>query len=115
MISSHMALPKEGHLEKIFHIFSHLWSHHNVELVFDPSDPVIYETKFEERDWTSSEFGHIDGKEEMPENAPEPRGLGFTMKAKVYVDHAANTVTRRSKTGFLVYLNCALVYWFTKK
>jgi hypothetical protein len=28
---------------------------------------------------------------------------------------AANTVTRRSRTGFLVYLNCALIQWFSKK
>ena len=46
---------------------------------------------------------------------PEPRGQGFTMSAKVDADHAADTVTRRSRTGFLVYLNSALVYWLSKK
>ena len=83
--------------------------------MFDPSDPVIDEARFERRDWTSSEFGHVDGVEERPANAPEPRGLGFTMRSKVDADHAANTTTRRSRTGFLVYLNCSLVYWFSKK
>jgi hypothetical protein len=67
------------------------------------------------KDWTSSEFRHLYGKEEMPPNMPEPRGLGFIIRAKVDVDHAAGTVTRRSRTGFLVYLNCALVQWFSKK
>ena len=46
-------------------------------MVFDPSDPVIDETKFEKQDWTSSEFGHVDGVEALPVNAPEPRGFGF--------------------------------------
>jgi hypothetical protein len=46
---------------------------------------------------------------------PEPRGLGFTMNAKVDADHAADTVSRRSRTGFFVYLNCSLVYWMSKK
>ena len=46
---------------------------------------------------------------------PQPRGLGFVMSAKVDADHAADTVTRRSRTGFLVYLNCALIFWFSKK
>jgi hypothetical protein len=46
---------------------------------------------------------------------PEPRGFGFTMRAKVDADHASDTVTRRSRTGFLVYLNCAPVYWWSKK
>ena len=28
---------------------------------------------------------------------------------------ASDTVTRRSRTGFFVYLNCAPVYWLSKK
>ena len=84
-------------------------------MVYDPSDPVIDESKFQRQDWTSSEFGHVIGKQEMPPNMPEPRGLGFTISAKVDADHAADTVTRRSRTGFLVYCNSALVYWFSKK
>ena len=76
---------------------------------------MIDELKFERRDWTSSEFGHIDGIEELPPNAPEPRGFGFTIRAKVDADHATDTVTRRSRTGFIVYLNSAPIYWMSKK
>ena len=46
---------------------------------------------------------------------PEPRGLGLVMRAKVDADHASDTITRRSRTGFLVYLNCAPIYWWSKK
>ena len=46
---------------------------------------------------------------------PEPRGLGFVMRAKVDADHASDTITRHSRMGFLVYLNCALIYWWRKK
>ena len=115
MMSSHLALPREGHLEQVLHIFAHLKAHHNTELVYDPSDPVVDEAKFESRDWTSSEFGHIDGKEELPPNMPELRGRGFVMRAKVDADHAGDSVSRRSRTGFLVWLNCSLVHWFSKK
>jgi hypothetical protein len=115
MMSSHMALPREGHLYQLFQVFAYLKKYHNTEMVFDPSDPVIDESSFEQRDWTSSEFGHLQGKEELPPNMPEPRGLGFIMRAKVDADHASDTVTRRSRTGFLVYLNCAPVYWSSKK
>lgn len=30
-------------------------------------------------------------------------------------DHAADTTSRRSRTGFVVYLNSALIYWTSKK
>ena len=46
---------------------------------------------------------------------PELRGLGFIMRAKVDADHASDTMTRHSRTGFIVYLNCAPIYWWSKK
>ena len=60
-------------------------------------------------------FGESSTKEELPPNMPEPRGLGFVIRAKVDADHASDTVSRRSRTGFLVYLNSALTYWWSKK
>jgi hypothetical protein len=115
MLSSHLALPHHGHMDQVLHVFAYLKAQHNAEIVLDPSDPVINENDFAARDWTSSEFGHVLGTEEMPGNQPEPRGLGFTIHAKVDTDHASDTVTRHSRTGFLVWLNCALVYWMSKK
>ena len=46
---------------------------------------------------------------------PEPKGQGFMMHAKVDSDHALDTITRRSRTGGLVYLKCAPIYWWSKK
>ena len=37
------------------------------------------------------------------------------MRAKVDPNHVLDIATRRSRTGFLVYVNSALVYWFSKK
>ena len=80
MLSSQLALPRHGHLQEVFHIFGYLKAHHNAEMVYDPSDPVIDEDLFERLDWASSEFGH-NLKEDMPPNMPEPRGIGFIMSA----------------------------------
>jgi len=115
MLASYMAMPREGHLEQLFHIFGYLNSHHDTELVFDPTLRDIDENAFEMKDWTTSEFGHIQGKEEIPSNMPQPRGTRFVISALVDADHASDTVSRRSRTGFLVYINSALVYWFSKK
>ena len=38
----------------------------------NPSDPVVDELSFQRKDWISSDFGHLDGKEELPPNMPEP-------------------------------------------
>ena len=111
MMSSHLAMPRKGHLDQVLHIFAYLRKYHNTELVYDPSDPVVEQDVFEQRDWTSSEFGSVQGKEEIPSNMPESRGLGFIMRAKVDADHASDTMTRRSRTG----LNCAPIYWWSKK
>ena len=37
------------------------------------------------------------------------------IRTKVNADHDSDMVTRRSRTGFLVYLNCVLIYWWSKK
>ena len=115
MMSSHLAMPRKGHLDQVLHFFAYLHEYHNTELVYDPSDPVVEHDVFEQRDWMSSEFGAVQGKEEIPPNMPEPRGQGFTMHAKVNADHASDTITRRSRTGVLVYLNCVPIYLWSKK
>jgi hypothetical protein len=102
----------EGHLDQVLHIFAHLKKYHNTEVFYDPSDPVINEAQIDAKDWASSEFGHLDGVEELPPNVPEPRGQGFVISSKVDADRASDSVTRRSRTGFLVWINC---YFLSKK
>ena len=49
-MSSSLALPYSGHLEKSYHIFLYLKKHHNTEMVFDPSKPTIDEELFKKKD-----------------------------------------------------------------
>ena len=62
IMSSHMDMPRDGHLNELFHTFAHLQTYHNTEMVFDPSDPVIDEYQYQKRDWTSSKFGNVQDK-----------------------------------------------------
>ena len=62
IMSSQFALPREGHLEQVLHIFAYLKKYHNTELVYDLSDPVVDENDFERRDWASSELAMWKGK-----------------------------------------------------
>ena len=51
MMSSHLELPREGHLDQVFHIFAYLNKHHNSALVFDPSYPDVNIDTFPKHDW----------------------------------------------------------------
>ena len=41
MMSSHLALPRVGHLEAVFRIFSHLMKKHNSEMMYDLTEVDI--------------------------------------------------------------------------
>ena len=108
----------DGHTKKRSHYtslsyVSFLKSHHNAVMVFDPTPPDIDTSAFTDEDWSSTVYGEC--KEVIPDNAPKPRGIGFYMRAFVDSDHAGDTVTRRSRTGYLIFLNSAPIYWFSKK
>ena len=90
LLSSHLALLRVGHFEKVLQVFSYLKKIHNTELVYDPSNPVVDEGQFQRRDWASSKFEHVDGQEELQERMPEPRCLGVMIRAKVDADHASD-------------------------
>ncbi len=47
-------MPREGHLDAIFHLFNYLEKRHNARIVFDPCYPTIdIMTSFKECDWSS--------------------------------------------------------------
>lgn len=114
MMLSHSALLQEGHLLHEYHIFAYLKCHHNVEMVINPTDPTIDLLLFKQKDWTTSEMSQCQ-KEAIPTDAPNPRGQRSTLRVFVDADNATNTITIKSQTGFLVYLNSAPVYWLSKK
>jgi len=115
MMSSHLALPRVGHLKEIYHIFAYLKAHSNIEMVFDPTPVTPSMSLFERQDWSYSANGCEGLVEELPSNMPKPRGPSMTMRVYVDADHAGDLLTPRSQTGFIVFLNGAPIYWSSKK
>ena len=113
MMASMMALPRIGHLEQFYHIFAYLKRNHNAEMFFDPTVPDHDESLFQKHDWSHTIYSGVE--KELPENAPTTRGIGFTISACVDSDHAGDSVTRRSRTVFIVKLNNSPIYWMSKK
>ena len=113
MLSSFVAMPREGHLNQVLHIFAYLKSHLNARLVLDPSYPEINDEDYEKNgDWSSHYGDEIDLP---PTNSPKAKAKEFIIRAYVDASHACCKLTRRSRTGFIVYLNKAPIYWYSKK
>jgi hypothetical protein len=112
LLSSHLAYPREGHLETALHIMSYLRQKHNTRLIFDPTYPKIDMGMFPQFDWTEF-YGNID--EAIPADMPEPLGKDVDVRMMCDSDHAGDRRTRRSRTGFLIFCNMALIDWVSKK
>jgi hypothetical protein len=96
MLSSHNALPREGHLEAVLDVFAYLKKHQSAAIVFDDDLPIIDEKQFKEVDW-SDIYGNVE--EALPPNMPAPLGNPVETFCFVDLDHAGNLATRRSHTG----------------
>ena len=112
LLASQLALPRECHLEALLHLFAHLGDKHNARLALDPTYPEINLKDFIECDWKSY-YGNVE--EAIPPNAPTPRGKDVDLRMYVDSDHAGEKKTRRSRTGFFIFLNSALITSLSKR
>jgi Fe-S-cluster containining protein len=110
MMSSYSMSPREGHLEAVLHIFSYLAAHDRSRIVMD--DSYFPHAELDRPDW--GQF-YPDAKEDLPPDMPEPRGKEVQITMFVDASHAANVITRQSRTGVLIFVNRAPILWFSKK
>jgi hypothetical protein len=114
MMAAHCAMPRKGHLDAVWHMFAYLKKHDKSKMVFDSRSPTfsVKTNELPRPDW--SDF-YKDVKEQVPHDAPEPRGQAVELTAFVDSDHAGDTVTRRSRTGIFLFIQNAPIVWFSKK
>ena len=112
-LASCLALPRKGHLEATFHLYAYIKRKPNGTIVLDPTYPEIDLSQFNDgADW-SNFYGNVT--EALPPNMPKPRGKAVVIRLFVDSDHAADKLHRRSRTGFIIYLNSAPISWYSKK
>jgi hypothetical protein len=112
MLSTHLAMPREGHLQQAYHMFAYLKAKPKKTLAFNSQHPQIDESRFIKCDWHDFYRGV---KEPIPGDAPEPRGNLVSTHCFVDADHAGNLITRRSQSGILLFVNRAPILWYSKK
>ena len=86
---------------------------HNSRLFFDPTYPDIDFGTFNDGAEWKKIYGGVT--EAIPPNAPEPRGKYVDLRMWVNSDHTGEKITRRSRTGYFILLNTALIDWMSKK
>ena len=80
LLSNHLALPRTGHLQQVYHVFGYLKESPRRRLFFDPSHPNISEDRFQSFDWVDFYNGVT---EEIPSDMTEPRGKGTEIVHKI--------------------------------
>jgi len=106
-----LASPREGHLEAVYSIHGYLKSHNRSNMVFDPSYVNWKREDFQLYDW--GDF-YGDAREDIPTNAPIPRGKPVQINVFVDANHAGNKLNSCSQTGVLLYLYRAPILWYSK-
>ena len=94
-------------------MFSFLKHNYNGVIIFDHTEPEINCSAFPRDDWSATVCDNCS--ELLPPNMPEAKGASMTMRVFIDSDHAGDTATRRSRIGFVVFLNSAPIYWFSKR
>ncbi len=78
----------------------------------DPTYPAIDSTQCLICHWNEF-YGEVE--EPILPNAPEAIGKVVDLCMFVDSDHAGDQRTRRSRSAFLIYLNTALISWYSKR
>ncbi len=81
-------------------------------MVYNPLYPTIDMNVFKPNDWKSF-YGNV--KESIPSNAPEPCRKDVDLRLYVDSDHSGENHTCHLCTGFFVFMNTALMQWFSKQ
>ena len=112
LLSSHSAIPQEGHLGAVCRISGYLKDKHNSSMIFDPTYPLIDQSDFKLCDWKEFYGGATEAN---PPNDPKPLGKEVNLRLVCDSEHAGDGKTRWSHTGFFIFLNMATIVWLPKK
>ena len=92
-MSSHMAMPREGHLDTVLHIVDYLKAKYNSRMDFDPTLPYYDKTAFKECNWKEF-YGNVE--EAILSKASKPRCESVLIQMYVDSNHAGEKRARQS-------------------
>ena len=90
LLSSHVAFPREGHLNAVVHVMAHVGVRYDSRLVYDSLYSAIDHSVYKKCDW--SEF-YGDAKDAIPVNVPKPQDKDVDIQMFVDSNHAGDKVS----------------------
>ena len=105
-------MPCKEHLKTALQAFGYLKNHAKGCICFDISFREEPEDVKVNRGWRDL---YPLAKEKLLDDPPEPKGKPVKLTMEVDADHAHYLETRRSVTGFFLYINNTLQKWYSKR
>ncbi len=111
-LSRFRAAPRQGHLDRIKRIYGYLLRFRNGVVRVDTNEPDYSGIPNKVFDWEHTCYG--GAKEEIPMDAPEPKGKPVVMTTCVDANLMHDLISGRSVTGIIHFFNNTVVDWFSK-
>ena len=109
MLAAYSVAPRAGHMAAVLHLCAYLKQHKRSKLVFDFTK--VDHDPHPVHDWED----FYSSTEVIPSDKPEERGESIQTTCFVDSDHAGDLVSRRSRTGVLIFCNRAPIMFYSKK
>ena len=111
-LSRFRAAPRQGHLDRVKHIYGYLSKMRHGVIRIRTEEPDISAYPESHHDWTYTAYW--GAKEEIPKDIPVPRGKRVQLSAYVDANLMHDLISGRSVTGILHLANKTPIDWFTK-
>ena len=100
--------PRTGHLHQALHIFKYLKDHKHSSIVFNSRFADVNDDHLpreQQADYKAKYMKELQpyAVEDIPKLAPKPLGKAVQISVFVDANHAGDKITRRSRTGILLY------------
>ena len=114
IVSQYQAATREVHMGEILQIFAFLYGKPRLTLYMDLVLPRLNYSVHKNYPSEFKEY-YRDAEEEMPHQMPRLRGRLVVKSAFVDAYNGANRVTRRSQSGYVLFVNREQVKWMRKR